>query len=153
MYRPLSTSLRIDSEKAKKYFAEHPYNRSEIAFKAGVSPSYIRQAINHGYTNKVYWWAVCDVIGVPRDFFDYHEPEPVPEPEPEETKEPEECLINLADIQLSLNKIEALMLEQNNLLSQQNQLLRGKLEKGGSNDNKGNNGGSHAFMLRKPYEV
>ena len=146
MYRPLSTSLRIDSEKALKYFEENPFKRSEIASKAGVSPSYIRQAINHGYTNKVYWWAVCDVLGVPRDYFNYHEPEPEPEPEPvnEETHE-EECLVNLADIQLSLNKIEE-------LITEQNRLLRGRLikeERTSPTIGNTNAGAPHSFTVKK----
>ncbi len=159
MYRALSTSLRIDSDKANKYFAEHPFKKSEIATKAGVSASYLRQAINHGYTNKVYWWAVCDVIGVPRDYFDYHEPEPEPEPVKEEPQEKRECLVDLADIQYSLNIFESkltqmleAMVEQNNLLSEQSRLLRGKLERAErSSTPMGNTnaGEPMAFMVKK----
>ena len=160
MYRTLSTTLRIDSEKARKYAEEHPFCRSEIAKKAGVSVSYFRQTINNGKTNRVYWWAICDALGVPRDYFDYHEPEPEPVPDPEPEKKEEEKPeygVDLADIQYSLNIFEQkftqileAIIEQNNLLSQQNQLLRGKLEKGvRNNEIKGNtnHGNSHSYTI------
>ena len=83
----LSTSKQIDGGKALKYLKENKVNCSEIGRRAGVADSYIRQAINHGYTNRVYWTAVCRELGVPDDYFDYVEP--VPEPEPKE--EPKEA--------------------------------------------------------------
>lgn len=82
---------------------------------------------------------ICYALGKELDFFDkIEEPEPIENPK----EEPEECLINLADIQLSLNKIEALLLEQN-------RILRGKLVKGESNEIKGNtnHGCGHGYTI------
>lgn len=167
----LSTSKKIDSEKAQKYMEEHKINRSELGKAVGVSPHYIRQAIKNGYTNRVYWDAVCRKLELPEDYFDYVEPEPAPEPAKEpEAEEPKDCGVDLSDIQLSMNIFEqklaqlleavveqnvinaelkalikehnALDTERNNLLSEQNRMMRGKLVKEGkSNEPKGNTNG------------
>ncbi|MDO5478184.1 MAG: hypothetical protein Q4G23_03370 [Clostridia bacterium] len=130
----------IDSEKLDKYIRFHNVNKSEVCTKAYLNRHFLNDATRKGRARIASFNAICDVMGVPRDYFDkFIEPEPVPEPEKEE---PEECLINLADIQLSLNKIEALLLEQN-------RILRGKLEKGGNNEIKGNtnHGFSHGYTV------
>lgn len=145
------TKKIVNGKKYRQYIADNNLNSSEVCRKAGIHHSYGMNstgfATNGGQNdkcnvNEVYWNLICDVLGVQRDYFDVKE-EPKPEPIKGEPEEKPECLIDLADIQLSLYKIEA-------LLQEQNKLLRGKLEKGErSNDAKGitNNGSSHSYTV------
>ena len=142
-------SKYVNGKKYRQYINENNLNSSQVCKKGGIHYSYAMNSTgpstNGGQNDKckvnsVYWDLICDTLGVPRDYFDVVE---TPEPEPEPIKEEPECLIDLADIQLSLNKIEALLLEQN-------RLLRGKIEKGErSNDTKGftNSGTSHSYTV------
>ena len=136
----------IDGEKLKKYLNDNKVVKVDLAREAGINKSAIHDAIRRNETRIINMNAICDVLGVPRDYFDAPEivePEPIPEQtEDLEDKQPE-CLIDLADIQLSLNKIEALLLEQN-------RILRGKLEKvERTNEIKGhtNSGDPHSYTV------
>ena len=145
------TKKYVDGKKYRQYIKDNNLNSSEVCRKAGIHYSYGTNstglATNGGQNNKcnvneIYWNLICDALGVPRDYFDVKD-EPKPKPVKEEPEEKPECLIDLADIQLSLNKIEALLLEQN-------RLLRGKIEKGEKiNDTKGstNTGSSHNYTV------
>lgn len=143
----------VDGCKYREYLLKNNLISSHICIKAGLNHSYANNTTTMSHSedgeghrcrvNEVYWNLICDALEVPRDYFDAKEPEPVKEPEPELEEEKPECLIDLADIQLSLNKIEALLLEQN-------KILRGKLEKGErSNEIKGatNSGDHHSFTV------
>ena len=98
-----SNSIRIDGEKAIDYFKKTGISNKDLAEKAGVSDSYFRRACKVGYTNRIYWNAICDTLGVPRDFFNYKEPVI------DEKEEKTECMVDLADIQYSLNIHEKLL--------------------------------------------
>ena len=149
----------LDGAKVKKYFDEHKeLVKAEVCRQAGVNKSTIADMIRRNEARIVNVNAVCDVLGIPRDYFDapeVKEPEPVKAPEPETEKQ--ECLVDLADIQLSVNKVEGLLLkvvalleENNALLEENNRLLRGKIEKGErSNDTKGftNSGAAHSYTV------
>ena len=106
---------KIDSEKLNNYFKEHKeVKKTEVSVKAFCHRGFISDCIKRGYSRITNFNNVCDTLGVPRDYFDYVEP--VPEPVEIIKKEKTECLVDLADIQLSLNKIEILLLEQNKLI-------------------------------------
>ena len=127
----------VDAEKVSAMTKAKFGSHAELCRMIGVNSHQISDMIRKGgYIRILTMNSICHALGVPNDYFDkVEEPEPVPEPEKEE---PEECLINLADIQLSLNKIEALLLEQN-------RILRGRLEKGErTNEIKGNTNGHPA---------
>lgn len=98
-----SNSIRIDGEKAIDYFKKTEMSTKDLSEKVGVSDSYFRRACKVGYTNRIYWNAICDVLGVPRDFFNYKEPVI------DEKEEKTECMVDLADIQYSLNIHEKLL--------------------------------------------
>ena len=111
----------VDGEKLKKYFEEHTeITKASICRKAYVHLNFIYDAYTQGRARIAYMNSICEALGVPREYFDAKEP-----PKPEPKSEAEECSVDLADIQLSLNKIEALLIEQN-------KLLRGSLLKGES---------------------
>ena len=155
----------VSGKKYRQYIADNNLNSAKVCRKAGIHHSYgmnsTGTATNGGQNekcsvNEVYWNLICDVLGVAKDYFDVkEEPEPVKVPEPEEEKP--ECLVDLADIQLSVNKVEGLLLktvallkENNALLEENNRLLRGKIEKGErSNDTKGitNSGAAHSYTV------
>lgn len=141
----------VNGKAYRKYLGTKGLTSSEVCRSAGLEKSYgsnaTTSATNNGdntkcKVNEVYWNLICDALNVPRDYFD------APEEEPkvvETAEEKPECLIDLADIQLSLNKIEALLLEQN-------KLLRGRLEKGErTNETKGatNSGDSHSYTVSR----
>lgn len=115
MVKNITLYKAVDGKKIKKYFAEHPeLTKSGVCKDAQVNRGVITDAQARNLTRIVFWNAICDVLKVPKDYFDLVEPV-VTEKEPEERET--ECGIDLADIQLSLNKIEALLLEQNKLLN------------------------------------
>ena len=145
----------VDGCKYREYLLKNNLKSSHICIKAGLNHSYANNttAMSHSEdgeghrcrVNEVYWNLICDAMEVPRDYFDAKEPEPIKEEKPEgELKEEQpECLVDLADIQVSLKKIELLLMEQN-------KLLRGKLEKGErTNEVKGstNSGSPHSFTI------
>ena len=134
----------IDADKLRKFIRDESKFKSdaEICRAIGVSSHCIADTKRRGGRIRIAFINnICHLLGVSEDYFDYVEPEPEPEPLPVgelEKKTETECLIDLADIQLSLNKIEALLLEQN-------RILRGRLEKGErTNEIKGNTNGHPA---------
>ena len=147
----LSTQKFIDGDKVMAYIKEHDICQMEITDKMGVSHGYIRQAANRGYTSIGLWKLACEGMGVPEDYFDVVEA--VPEPEPvQET--PEEEKPDMADIQLSLNKIELILTKMFDIMEEQNRLLRGRLEKAERSSvpiGNTNSGQPHVFMTKKEH--
>lgn len=145
----LRTQKYIDGEKVKAYIKEHNICQMEITDKMGVSHGYIRQAAQRGYTSIGMWKLACEGMGVPEDYFDIKEPIPAPEPVQEE---PEEDKPDMADIQLSLNKIELILTKMVDVMEEQNRLLRGRLvkeERTSPTIGNTNAGAPHSFTVKK----
>ena len=134
----------VDADKVCTMTKKKYGSYAALCREIGVNNHQLSDLIRRGgYIRIVTMNSICHALDVPNDYFDkVEEPEPVSEPIEDPKEEPEECLINLADIQLSLNKIEALLLEQN-------RILRGKLIKGESNEIKGNtnHGFGHSYTV------
>lgn len=157
-------SVKIDGEKMFKFLEDNHIKHGQLALDMGYSRSFIRDVTRRGWINraglKVFTAFVNEYLAEPisEDYFIVKETEPETTKEPETVKESEhECLIDLADIQLSFNKVESLLLAQNSgiselleLIRETNRLLRGKLVKNErSNEAKGdtNSGASHSYTV------
>lgn len=107
----------IDSQKVIKYFEDHPnINKYSIGPKIYRSKSFINDAIRSSSALIVAWDACCDLLEVPRDYFD-PDPEPVVE-EPQEVEESEDINYDYNNIHDDLivliasnKRIEALLLK------------------------------------------
>lgn len=105
---------KIDSNKTRTYFDDHAnLSKSSISKQALSNRNFITQSIKTGYARIALWNNVCDIIGVPRDYFDYIEP--VVESVTEEKSENDLKDI-LISILVSERKQEALLLSIEDLL-------------------------------------
>lgn len=110
----------VDGKKLYTYVIDHRLHGGEIGDLLGKSRAYVRDVSRRGWCNKVMLKHIVEALNeltgdnLEPDYFEWIEPV---EEEIKELSEENECSIDLADIQLSLNKIEALLLEQNKLLN------------------------------------
>ncbi len=108
------TSKRIDGEKVRKYISLNKINQAKTCRNSGLNSRYISDSAKRNWANIGCWRLICQELGVPENFFDLHDPEPVKETDTGE----EDSIISMADIPVTLMKIEALLLEQNKLLKE-----------------------------------
>lgn len=84
----------IDGKKLHQYCAEHKIIKADLCRAAGLSKSTIHDAIRREECRIVNMNALCDVLEVPRDYFDkVEEPEIIPE-----TPKASEEEINVTDL-------------------------------------------------------
>lgn len=81
---------KIDGKKVNLYFAERPeLVKGTVSVKALSNRNFVNDAIRKNRARIALWNNVCDVLEVPRDYFDWHEPEPLPEKKADEDAVPE----------------------------------------------------------------
>lgn len=62
---------KVDGEKIRKYFNERPeLVKAKVCLQAKVNRAVITDAQSRNSTRIVFWDAICDVLNVPRDYFD-----------------------------------------------------------------------------------
>ncbi len=105
---------RVDGPKVEKYFSERPnLAKSVVSKKALSNRNFISDAIRKGRARTALWNNVCDVLEVPRDYFDYVEPVKATESVPEKKAEIEDG--DIKDVLISMlvtqKKQEALLID------------------------------------------
>ena len=109
---------KIDGKKVNLYFSERPeLVKGTVSTKALSNRNFVNDAIRKNRARIALWNNVCDVLEVPRDFFDYVEP---PEKKVDEETVPEKTAATdefgeardvLISILLTQKKQEALLLD------------------------------------------
>lgn len=103
---------RVDVKKIDEYFKKKKIPKSSVGPMVYKSKSYVHDIIRRGDVTVISWDKICDILSVPRDYFDIVEEKPEPEVE-EETgvildETDHDILVSLL---LSQKKIEALLME------------------------------------------
>ena len=107
---------KIDGKKVRMYFAERPeLVKGTVSVKALSNRNFVNDVIRKGRARIALWNNVCDVLEVPRDYFDWHEPEPEKVAEAPEKKAELDSFGDTRDILVAMllaqKKQEALLCE------------------------------------------
>lgn len=106
---------KVDGEKVAKFFAERPgLVKATVSKQALSNRNFVNDTIRKGRARVALWNNVCDVLEVPRDYFDYVEPvkvveaEQIPEKVADEFGDTRDILISML---VQQKKQEALLLD------------------------------------------
>lgn len=105
-----SNRKKVDGRKFDRYLTQNGIKRIDLCASIHRSKAFVNDVIRNNDVDILAWEKICDILGVPNDFFDIKEYHPEPKEQPkvliEETDH--DLLVSLL---LSQEKIEALLME------------------------------------------